>query len=355
MVKPKIKKSSHVSRRRYYNALSAIIIVLAISVVGGYYILKANANYNPDYISRKWIPGDVYLDWGPNSTPEQVGQNVSRDVSAYVPEATSLRDVNDGMHLSLWMHTYKTATYVNPPGYTCKSGLHCVASSREVARSWSVEPIQLDFISCIDVPSTKYGSKGLGILSVPYKINLPQPQHAVPQVQIGWEWSAGTCYAPKGYSITVGNSDWISGSISTVAGGSVLGDDRSSGEAPGNNPGTGGTSGGDGTGTDGRSGGSGSSSRATSISSTPNAVPSTTAQGTDQEQSKLEPSPFYDGKEYTPGSDSSLEDAGVAASVFRQTTKQWPYTVAVLLLLAIGGYVAWHFKLGRHGGVLKRK
>lgn len=101
------------------------------------------------------------------------------------------------------------------------------------------------------------------------------------------------------------------------------------GEGSGPNPATG-------------SGGSSGGSIAKQQSSDPNKIPSTSKQGKNNNQSDVIPSPFYDGKQYEPG---SLEDTfGVVSIGDKAISKFWLYVFIALVLLisaSAGGYWWW--------------
>lgn len=77
-------------------------------------------------------------------------------------------------------------------------------------------------------------------------------------------------------------------------------------------------------------------------SSDSNAVPSTSKQGNTDKQPNIIPSPFYDGKQYEPG---SLEDTfGVVTIGDKAVSKFWVYIslgAVIIIASGIGGYMWW--------------
>lgn len=87
--------------------------------------------------------------------------------------------------------------------------------------------------------------------------------------------------------------------------------------------------------------GGGGGSSANKQSNRPNNVPTTSAQG-DNNQPDLEPSPFFDGKQYEPGSDPDLLGVNTTFSIAGHNLKYgWAYVFGLLALVGGGGYCVW--------------
>lgn len=78
-----------------------------------------------------------------------------------------------------------------------------------------------------------------------------------------------------------------------------------------------------------------------------NPLPSTSSQGTTRNQTKLEPSPFYDGRLYAPGSnsDGSYKDEGFGTFLATGTKKvvegAWPYALGTVFVVSAGLVIYW--------------
>ncbi len=98
-------------------------------------------------------------------------------------------------------------------------------------------------------------------------------------------------------------------------------------------------------------GASSGSSSATTQSNQNNTTPSSTAQGDNKAQAKIEPSPFYDGKLYDAGSDSISN----VANVF--STKNRPKTFVIIFIITaiIGVGVVYYIRLRRLKNSVKKR
>ena len=72
-----------------------------------------------------------------------------------------------------------------------------------------------------------------------------------------------------------------------------------------------------------------------------NQIPTSTSQGTETEQTNAEPSPFYDGKQYAPGSDPIDETLGNISVGGRKIAHGWLYLMAFGIAGSAGGYYMW--------------
>jgi ABC-type Fe3+-siderophore transport system permease subunit len=105
----------------------------------------------------------------------------------------------------------------------------------------------------------------------------------------------------------------------------------------------------------GRAGGGSRSASATTQSTQDGSIPTSSAQG-DQQQALAEPSPFFDGKQYVPG--STITEPSTFAKVSSSLSTRWPYVVAGLIAmlgLAGAGLYWWRkqHKRGRHAKAKK--
>jgi hypothetical protein len=71
-----------------------------------------------------------------------------------------------------------------------------------------------------------------------------------------------------------------------------------------------------------------------------NTIPSSSSQGTDNPQSEINPSPFYDGKQYDPGSDPDVLGIDTTFSVAGHNLKYgWVYVLAAFILGLVAFFV----------------
>jgi hypothetical protein len=91
-----------------------------------------------------------------------------------------------------------------------------------------------------------------------------------------------------------------------------------------------------------QSGGGNGGSTANKQSNQPNTIPSSSSQGTDNPQSEINPSPFYDGKQYDPGSDPDILGVNTTFSVAGHRLKYgWAFVLSTLILGGVGYYI-WY-------------
>lgn len=76
---------------------------------------------------------------------------------------------------------------------------------------------------------------------------------------------------------------------------------------------------------------------ATTISPQPNPVPTPTAQGTQTEPPVVQPSPFYDGKEYT--RDSAPDS--LASVTVHHSNGTWWYILSGMIIVGVAGFIYW--------------
>lgn len=121
-------------------------------------------------------------------------------------------------------------------------------------------------------------------------------------------------------------------------------------------PGHGHGNGGTGTGTNGQgqgegpssgAGGGGGGSSANKQQEKPNPVPKAASQGETVEPPKPEPSPFFDGKEFKPGSDKDTL-AGTIGKAGKKVANTWPIALAVIILGGITGFGYWKWRQSRN-------
>lgn len=101
---------------------------------------------------------------------------------------------------------------------------------------------------------------------------------------------------------------------------------------------------GDGNGSGTGTGGGGGGSSANKQGNNPNTIPSSSAQG-DANQPDFEASPFFDGKQYEPGSDPDLLGVDTTFSIAGHNLKYgWAWVIGLVTLFGAGGYYFWKKK-----------
>jgi hypothetical protein len=341
-----------------FNVPRRLLVLLGVAIfagVGAYIVFFANANNNPGHATYDDKIGDYGFVWPdaasiPTMDASEVGATKTRTLYAQVPPTSWLEQPTGRIHLTITVGDGE-GSYQNPPGYSCNPSVTCVAT----ARRQDYGAGKRDFSICADVPVSLYGQQ-IGLLAFQSLI------HGFPYnyggLNLSYSWSEGTCFAPTGNLLyAVQAIDWSTGGHSGVwATGEAYGPDVSSGPGPSQGPDKDGANPasipGDSNGptlNSGPGGGGGGGSSANTQSNNPNTVPTSSPQGDSSQQSESNPSPFYDGKQYEPGSDSDILGANTTFSVAGYNLKYgWLY-VGVLLLITGGGYYVW-----RHPDLIRK-
>lgn len=87
-----------------------------------------------------------------------------------------------------------------------------------------------------------------------------------------------------------------------------------------------------------------SKARATSRSTQPNPLQTASSQGEQRQPSTVEPSPFYDGKQYSLGSNEDKQSIKVASLLSKNATNIWLYIVLSVVIISIGGMAVWSYR-----------
>lgn len=187
---------------------------------------------------------------------------------------------------------------------------------------------------CIKVEDSKFGVQGVKVLTMHNKSVNSNP----PSLRLSADWWANNVCGSTGGNLFIASDqgsniyakcgehpDWFecaAGPNDTPATQQNNTNSNSKAKNPGNN-----------------GGGSGGSS-ATTQSQQPNTVPSSSGQG-DQNQAGIEPSPFFDGKQYEPGSDPDILGVNTTFSVAGHNLKfGWLFVLLVLIFGSVA-YFIW--------------
>lgn len=322
-----------VARRR----LMIIAFVFLVAGVGSYVVFKANAACYPG------SPGDIQIGDCPKTQYNyQAGQTVVLPVSAYVPDPRQGQYPSQTLHLTIEFSSNDGAgIYTNRTSYqnySCGSAGSCQNMSPGSGA---------DFKLCININQAHFGQSGVNLLSATYRSNF----HGRWWVGADYSWKSGTCGNVSGFLSTGGSVGTTLGQCGTVSDvcenagpqGPTGPPGPPGGDNPGDQPGsdTGNDDQGDNPGEQqGGSGGSSGGSSANRQSDRQNPIPVSSEQGSQDNQPDLEPTPFFDGKQYAPG---SLQDtlAKTTSGVKAKVVKYWPVLIGILLLLGVLGWMAW--------------
>jgi uncharacterized membrane protein YgcG len=339
-------RNKYISEKRW----SPLVVIIIFAAVGAYIVIRSNAYTGPpatlEDLARRTV-ATIAVD-----SVEQAADHAANDVfelkvnfASVALQGTEPRQVV----LALSSHS----GYVQYLGYTCAPTYACSDNStysRQVGDGMVHH--RLNALVCLDVPlGTYYGSQH--ILTIRYKSLQQFPRtnpgdwftitngvafgtcQSTPNPDvISWRSTYGQCGGPEDAG-DPSQQDGTGAPYILCDTGSDIGTNRG-GQNPG---GTANTGLGDGS----SSGGGGSSAK--TQSSKPNTVPSSTSQGVETQQPELEASPFYDGKQYAPGSDPIDEKFGNISVGGRKIAHGWVYILSGLFVVgSIGGTTWWRWR-----------
>ena len=286
------------SHKRTY---SIIVVALLFGLIGSYFLSRSNA-----------ASGDVYYDNSPSTTHREAGESYSLTLYADVPYQPLGRE----QHLGLgFARDSNTTQYV---GFTC--GFASEACGLNVPAGAGNDR---DLDTCIDISPAAFGASHVAVAIVHLKAKVTGTFNNAWAVFSTWSCAYE---ASPGTSAETGD-----------------GATADSGTDDGNN--------GTGTGSGSSAGGGGSS--ATNQSAEPNPLPADGAQGDETKQPKIEPSPFYDGKLYEPGSDLDDQTFGTISIAGHKFESGLFYLTGGLAVLGVSGFFGWRHRR-RVQGVIRR-
>jgi len=319
MAKPKTKKSNKYrsQRLRRFRSLFVLLVLVLIVVAFGLY-LQANRSkaagspFSSNVIMH--IPGN-------NSNPA-LG---SCSWSCFKPEITQV------------------SVYIVP--------VACVSQSNQQVRDWCTDITGATQLTSCRTYNVQSGDQDIPSGTMDFAPYGPNAGQNVGQIHYTLYAAAGsscgntlvaaiggTPQTPTKYMGVLPNCGTALGETCPIVGGppSTPQDPVIPG-SPGSGPSGLGPSGSGPTGS-GPSGGS-SGSTANKQSDQPNSLPSSSSQG-EQNQQAVEPSPFFDGKEYAPGSSVGRDDI-VKSGLARFTS--WPYLLgAAVMISGIAAAFYWY-------------
>lgn len=328
-----------------------LLPILLFAAVGGYFVFASQAAQRGDRVSHGF---NEYWNYGDfNNYVPQPGDTLKGTIDIDIN--SDEENTYTTAYQAIFITAYDTKVY-KPMNGNCVWRFGCTVSSVNTAS--------------IDAAVAQYYNEGLGVHKhrVAICFNIPAnttfagtaftytlqrtsyvPTHTTPSDN--WVTSAEG-HADGSCESNPSAAGFVLDGINDACGGTLPCDD---GTGPGAGPGTftgmsgsgGNGTGGNGTGNNGQgtgpgpgSSGGGGGSSATRQGDQPNTTPTTSNQGDNKEEPKLEPSPFFDGKEFEKGSDSDTL-ANTVRSTSRKIANTWPIVLGVILLGGAAGYVIW--------------
>ncbi len=350
--------SRHISQ--HLNVIAALAVMTGLAGVG-YYFHYVDAI--PDFIfvdecGRWHDPGTIWSDCDV-SRDYPAGQTITVPVygNTLIADYFGLPSRPNQLHAQVTLYHYDSpltyGSYVCAAGNTCKPGIKDSA--------YSGPAIGDDGTICVQINPASIGTKKYPLFNVQY------PKHA--GTRTGFEdgsyeidghvyWKTGNCNndntgCTHGMLPALCHSAFVLaayGNAKNDGGGNPpnpgppnSGPPSTQPDGPGDGPGKTG----DGTGdapqtTKSKSGSSSGKSSATKQGQRTNSIPSSTSQGSNTTPTVAQPSPFYDGKQYTAGSDADkqsavafLHKATVAASY------RWAIAIVTIAAISAGVTIWW--------------
>lgn len=326
--------------------IGPLVFAVGVGAFGTYQLLQSEAYSRPVIVLP--LPGEA-ADESASTRGVLNLEDGALNIVGSIPARPSSPPYEISMNLSGVGHNdmaqFEFTRYVQSAGFNLSSYYDQVASSNPSASS--VTPFDV----CFNIDPSRFGQKNILLGTLFMNVTYPhgesrwKPNHGY--MSIGAFFAQGTCkqQIDKTWPATYGHG---------------RGPQMTIGNAKDAGPGPGGTSGGGGTGSgftgSGENGvgtgtspspspgsGGGGSSTAQKQSNAPNPIPTASPQGDASEQPDIEPSPFFDGKDYDKGSDSD----SFGSSISKTGTKlihSWYYVVGAIVLGGVGGLGYWIWK-----------
>lgn len=316
--------------------LLVLIVTIAVSMMGVNMMLAARAD-TPDPAFWDEVARTGYISPSQYPVPHtSYGNNVIS-----VQLLMNIPDTTDGplhVHLESREASPELIQYMR---YECDWLSPCLKGKPFSGYTYTFEeqnnPV-FNFVTCINVNPKDFGRQAVPIITIYYK------KLAAGKYNLNWRerWYRGTCSQPEAYL------GWMNSGGQT---GQIGLDHKGTGQTPGDNnadsspgssndtsSGNSGTGAGQ-TGEDGAAQNSGANT-ADQRSELPRPLPASSNQG-NKEQPELEPSPFFDGRQYEPGSKPDSIVTSTVSNAGRAVTKNWPLALGTVAIIGAAGYVAW--------------
>ncbi|CAN5339118.1 hypothetical protein BH09PAT4_BH09PAT4_07550 [soil metagenome] len=345
------KRAVSIRRIRFgLSHLTILAVVLGVGIYGVYSLVLSSAASNPKIVLP--LPGEAASTG--TSTGKLTLASGGLDIVVNVPAMTDSPARPMSVTLAVYAHNSnnrsdnQTARDGRPhvfefTRFAYNAGFETDRVYAQAASMLTHDSSVTPFDGCFDIKSSRYGARNvlLGTLYMNLKYPYDDPRYPEEGGYMSADayFAKGTCAQQLSHTSPgiYGHSGFIQVMVGAAQdSGSQPEGNRSRQTATGNRATGKGTAG---TGTGAGSGGGGGSS-ANTQSNKPNPLPVTTSQGTTK-QTSLNASPFYDGKQYAPGSDPIDRTFGNISIVGRKLVHGWLYLFAAILAIAgaAGAYV----------------
>jgi uncharacterized membrane protein YgcG len=348
------------TKSRYGNVrrIALVMVVLGVAAYGAYhFVLSSAATRVSVTLPLPGGPGPIGGDNAVHVLPDG-----GMDIIVNVPEMTDAPAQAMSVTLAVFgnnannLSDNQTARDGRPHVFTftrlaAGSGFEPDADYSQAAASIRSSASVAMFDACYNISQNRFGARNVLLGTLFMNLDYPYDDPRYPDqggyISVDAYFAKGTCaqqlshtspgiYGHTGYAqLTIGGAHDSGAITGNTGSGQGLSGDGSGVSGSGSSSGSGGSS-------------------AVKQGTTNNTVPSTSAQGVKNAQSAVQPSPFYDGKEYAPGSDERLLGAKTASSILRQTKMRWPYILCAAAIVAFGGYMYLRIRR-QHRGSVKRK
>ncbi len=344
-------KNRQLSNLKFFKYAVATIIVVAVSLVGSYAVLHSHAEEaNIQHFSMLY-GGAIGDAMNNNGHPRPIGSTWDIPIRGYgsgldVPSQIVLLVAVDGRRLE-------------QPSYSCDGIFKCSLSAWTIPSDQAYEQEHLyhtGYEVCVSLPAGYNDNSFTHVLTMHFKAKTDMATESAPSWLQLWETNVvkgdcqtnptsigsrlnhgriGTC----GYSYSaVTCEDGGTGlSRSNVDGSNGDKDNTKQGQADANNTTKGTTA--NNTKTK-KAGGASGGAMATTQSDQANSIPSSGAQSTEDRTTTINPSPFYDGKQYAAGSDAT-EVLGSINVVGKKVQVTWLIVAICAAALLTSGLYFW--------------
>lgn len=285
-----------------------LIVAVGVAVAGGYYLTHSFADVLPDKI--------VYYDSVDGDRSRSAGQTFNLPLYSNVPPSRTGGSPLEAMSYEL---SLDVSDNMRINKYSCGDAGPCIFGGVPVSQ------IGRSVRACIDIRQQNYGRNHIKLLTLnmtSLKGSKFTLEWFIYQNSISCDRQHGTPYGGRQY----GGGTFDMGQGLKGEGSGPEGQSQGTRKGP--------------------SGGGSSGSQSNKTSQVPNPAPSSTKQGDKTKQPTIEPSPFYDGKQYAPGSDP-VDQIGVISIAGHKINRSWPYWLGGIALLAIVGFGWWRYS-ARH-------